>query len=46
MRHNDALIDLSALKQRTWPVFLIGFGSMLLLIFLPGIAALRQSAEI
>jgi signal transduction histidine kinase len=46
MRHNDALIDLSALKQRTWPVFLIGFGSMLLLIFLPGIAALRQSAKI
>lgn len=34
------------MKQKTWPVFLIGFGAMLLLIFLPGIAALRQSEEI
>ena len=33
-------------SQRTWPVFLVGFGAMLLLIFLPGIAALRQSAGV
>jgi signal transduction histidine kinase len=33
-------------KYRTWPVFTIGLGSLLLLIFLPGIAALRQSSEI
>ena len=34
------------MTNRTWPVFLVGLGSLLLLIFLPGIAALRQSAQI
>jgi signal transduction histidine kinase len=31
---------------RRWPIFVMGFGGMLMLIFLPGIAALRQSAQI
>lgn len=35
---------MKALRTRTWPVFLIGLGTLLLLIFLPGIAAIRQSA--
>jgi len=39
-------IGLPEMKNRTWPVFLIGLGSLLLLIFLPGIAALQQSAHI
>jgi signal transduction histidine kinase len=34
------------MNKRTWPVFLIGLGSLLLLIFLPGITALRQSEQI
>jgi signal transduction histidine kinase len=36
----------STLKSRTWPVFTIGLGSLLALLFLPGIAALRRSDEI
>src|SRR5262245_10994234 len=35
---------MKSLRNRTWPVFLIGLGTLLLLILLPGVAALRQSA--
>jgi signal transduction histidine kinase len=34
------------MKRKTWPVFLIGLGSLLLLILLPGIAALRQADQV
>ncbi|HYO82599.1 MAG TPA: histidine kinase, partial [Bryobacteraceae bacterium] len=34
------------LRNRTWPVFTIGLGSLLALLFLPGIAAVRRSDEI
>ena len=34
------------MKRQTWPVFLVGLGSLLLLILLPGIAALRQSGQV
>ena len=33
-------------QSRTWPVFLLGLGSLLALLFVPGIAALRRSDEI
>ncbi len=33
-------------RYRTWPVFTVGLGCLLLLIFLPGVAALRQSSQI
>ena len=35
-----------SLQSRTWPVFVVGLGSLLALLFLPGIAALRRSDEI
>jgi len=34
------------LPSRTWPVFLIGIGSLLALLFLPGIVALRKTASV
>src|SRR5262245_37007496 len=34
------------LRSRTWPVFVIGFGSLLALLFLPGIVALRQTRSV
>jgi signal transduction histidine kinase len=33
------------MKKQTWPVFLLGMGSLLLLILAAGVAALRQSAS-
>src|SRR5262245_4550200 len=35
---------MKSLRNRTWPVFLIGLGTLLLLILLPGVAAVRQLA--
>jgi signal transduction histidine kinase len=32
--------------NRTWPVFLVGLGSLLALLFLPGVAALRKTQEV
>jgi signal transduction histidine kinase len=47
VRQNGCLRrSIPTIRNRTWPVFLIGLGCLLLLIFLPGLAALRQSAEI
>jgi len=34
------------MRNRTWPVFLIGLGSLLALLFLPGIAALRKTQDV
>lgn len=34
------------MRNRTWPVFLIGLGSLLALLFLPGSAALRKTQEV
>ena len=34
------------MRSRSWPVFLIALGSLLGLIFVPGIAALRRTARI
>jgi signal transduction histidine kinase len=31
---------------RTWPVFLVGLGSLLALLFLPGVTALRRTEEV
>lgn len=36
----------SSLKTRTWPVFVLGLGSLLALLFLPGFVTLRRSDEI
>ncbi|MEP7361889.1 MAG: histidine kinase [Acidobacteriota bacterium] len=35
-----------ALRIRTWPVFLLGIGSLLALSFLPGLVVLRRTATI
>jgi signal transduction histidine kinase len=32
--------------NRTWPVFLVGLGSLLALLFLPGLAALHKTQEV
>jgi signal transduction histidine kinase len=32
--------------NRTWPVFLIGLGSLLALLFVPGVTALRKTQEV
>ncbi|MBC7925479.1 MAG: sensor histidine kinase [Bryobacteraceae bacterium] len=34
------------LKDKTWIVFLVGLGSLLALLFLPGIAALRRTEQV
>lgn len=34
------------MRNRTWPVFLVGLGSLLALLFLPGITALRRTEEV
>jgi signal transduction histidine kinase len=34
------------LGSRTWPVFLVGLGSLLALLFLPGITSLRRTAVV
>ena len=34
------------MRNRTWPVFLVGLGSLLALLFLPGIAALRKTQDV
>ncbi len=34
------------MRNRTWPVFLVGLGSLLALLFLPGSAALRKSQQV
>ena len=34
------------MRNRTWPVFLIGLASLLALLFLPGTAALRKTQEV
>ena len=36
----------SSLRKRTWPVFLIGLGSLLALLFLPGITALHRTEQV
>ena len=33
-------------RYRTWPVFLVGIGSLLALLFLPGLVALRRTASV
>src|SRR5688572_15871209 len=33
-------------RFRTWPVFVVGIGSLLALLFLPGIVALRKTASV
>jgi signal transduction histidine kinase len=34
------------MRNRTWPVFLVGLGSLLALLFLPGTAALRKTQDV
>lgn len=34
------------MRNRTWPVFLVGLGSLLALLFLPGSAALRKTQDV
>jgi len=34
------------MRNRTWPVFLVGLGSLLALLFLPGSAALRKTQDL
>ena len=34
------------MRNRTWPVFLVGLGSLLGLLFLPGSAALRKTQDV
>lgn len=37
---------ITSLRTRTWPVFVLGLGSLLALLFLPGAVSLRRSDEI